>query len=216
MNYSPMHAVASGFPATAEVPGSTTLLENRAVASQEAAAIAFLTPALYAVKYVSPRMRPLTQEEGMIRATAYNLKLPTSEAVDTAAPAMAELITGPAWLVPVPASSGTLTANLLLARAISQLVPGTRVRCAVGRSRPVESSCKRRLRGLLGLLPAEHFMVRIAGPMAPFPVYFVDNVVTTGATIAACRRALGWGTGLAYADASTRRNTFPLNRHLPI
>jgi hypothetical protein len=36
------------------------------------------------------------------------------------------------------------------------------------------------------------------------PLYFVDNVITTGTTIAACRRALGWGIGLAYADASTR------------
>jgi hypothetical protein len=40
--------------------------------------------------------------------------------------------------------------------------------------------------------------------MQPLPVYFVDNVITTGATIVACRLALGWGTGLAYADASTR------------
>jgi hypothetical protein len=39
------------------------------------------------------------------------------------------------------------------------------------------------------------------------PVYFVDNVITTGTTIAACRRALGWGAGLAYADASTPHNT---------
>ena len=42
--------------------------------------------------------------------------------------------------------------------------------------------------------------------MQALPVYFVDNVITTGTTLAACRRALGWGTGLAYADASTPRN----------
>ncbi len=47
--------------------------------------------------------------------------------------------------------------------------------------------------------------------MQPWPLYFVDNVITTGTTIAACRRALGWGTGLAYADASTRRNTRPFS-----
>jgi hypothetical protein len=40
--------------------------------------------------------------------------------------------------------------------------------------------------------------------MQLMPVYFVDNVITTGTTIAACRRAFGWGIGLAYADASTR------------
>jgi hypothetical protein len=42
--------------------------------------------------------------------------------------------------------------------------------------------------------------------MQALSVYFVDNVITTGTTIAACRRALGWGSGLAYADASTPRN----------
>jgi hypothetical protein len=42
--------------------------------------------------------------------------------------------------------------------------------------------------------------------MQPLPVYFVDNVITTGTTIAACRRAVGFGTGLAYADADTPHN----------
>jgi hypothetical protein len=31
--------------------------------------------------------------------------------------------------------------------------------------------------------------------------------LATGTTVAACRRALGWGNSLAYADASTRHNT---------
>ena len=42
--------------------------------------------------------------------------------------------------------------------------------------------------------------------MNPLPVYFVDNVITTGNTIRAARAALGWGTGLVYADASTPFN----------
>jgi hypothetical protein len=45
-------------------------------------------------------------------------------------------------------------------------------------------------------------IIRTAGPIQLMPLYFVDNVITTGTTIAACRRALGWGIGLAYADAS--------------
>ena len=30
---------------------------------------------------------------------------------------------------------------------------------------------------------------------------FVDNVITTGSTLQACHDAMGWGDGLAYADA---------------
>ncbi len=45
--------------------------------------------------------------------------------------------------------------------------------------------------------------------MQAWPVYFVDNVITTGATVSACRRALGWGSALTYADAGTWRNTRP-------
>ena len=166
-------------------------------------------------KYFSPRARPLSPEEAAVRATAYALKQATPKAVATAAPAMAALITGPCWLVPVPASRGNLAPNLILARAIAQWVPGARVKCAVARTHPVESSCRRRLRGLLGLVAADHAIVRIAGPMEPLPLFFVDNVITTGATITACRRALGWGTGLTYADASTRRNSFPMQWELP-
>ena len=171
---------------------------------------------LYAAKYVSPRARPLAPEEAAIRATAYALKRPDAQAIAEAASAMAALIGGPCWLVPVPTSSGNLIPNLTLARAIAERVPGARVKCAVTRVRPVESSCRRRLRGLLGILAADHAIVRIAGPMEPHPAYFVDNVITTGATIAACRRALGWGTGLVYADASTRHNTQPSRNLAPL
>jgi hypothetical protein len=59
----------------------------------------------------------------------------------------------------------------------------------------------------MGLLHDEHHFVRTGGPVNPLPVYFVDNVITTGNTIRAARAALGWGTGLAYADASTPFNT---------
>jgi hypothetical protein len=166
-----------------------------------------MRPDLYAAKYPHLRGGTLTLEEMAVRDTAYALKTPTSEAIEIAAPAMAALIDGPCWLVPVPASHGSLHANLMLANAIARMVPGARVRCAVGRSHPVESSRARRLRGLLGLGVEQHAIIRTAGPMEPLPLYFVDNVITTGNTVTACRRALGWGTGLAYADASSRWNT---------
>lgn len=159
----------------------------------------------YVSKYVVLGYRTPSPDEHVVRRTTRDLKVPTRDAIEIAAPAMAALIDGPCWLVPVPASSGDVIANLTLAHAIAAFVIGARVKCAVRRTRSVESSYERRVRGLPGLSVEEHAIVRTAGPMEMLPVYFIDNVVTTGTTIAACRRALGWGTGLTYADASTRR-----------
>jgi hypothetical protein len=163
-----------------------------------------------AQKYISPRTRAITASESEIRSIAYALKdsrEPTSWAITIAAPMMAALIAGPCWLVPIPASDCSLNANLALARAIAALVPGARVKLAIGRTQPVESSTMRRRRRQFGLEPHEHHFIRVTGPMNPLPLYFVDNVVTTGNTIRAARAALGLGTGLAYADASSPFNT---------
>ena len=159
---------------------------------------------MHAAKYVPIGYRTPSPEEIIARRTAWDLKIPTAAAIRIAAPLMAALIDGPCWLVPVPASNGSLSANLALARAIADIVLGVRVTCAVGRAYPVESSARLRMRGLFGLTVEQHAIIRTSGPMQLLPVYFVDNVITTGTTIAACRRALGWGSGLAYADASTR------------
>src|SRR6185295_12014998 len=105
----------------------------------------------YAAKYVPLGYRTLSPDELTARRTAQDLKTATEGAIQFAAPLMAALIDGPCWLVPVPASNGSLTANLALARAIADIVPGARVKCAIGRAHPVESSCHRRLRGLPGL-----------------------------------------------------------------
>jgi hypothetical protein len=170
-----------------------------------------IKPDTYVAKYVPLGYRTPSPDEQSIRGTAQDLKIAAEEAIQIAARAMAALIDGPCWLVPVPASNGSLTANLALARAIAELVPGARVKCAVGRAHPVESSNERRLRGLHGLTVEQHAIIRTAGPMRLLPAYFVDNVITTGTTVAACRRALGWGTGLTYADASTPHNNHRLN-----
>jgi hypothetical protein len=158
---------------------------------------------LCAAKYTSPRIRSLTPEEAGIREIAYALKKAAPQAVAIAAPAMAALINGPCWLVPIPASDCTLDANLALARAVAALVPGARVKLAIARSQPVPSSTNLRRRGRVGLQSHEHHFIRTADPMNALPLYFVDNVITTGNTIRAARAALGWGTGLAYADASS-------------
>jgi hypothetical protein len=159
----------------------------------------------YVTKYIPIGYRPPNPEEIAARRLAKELKIPTSAAIKIAAPEMARLINGPCWLVPVPSSSGSLIANLMLSRAIAEFVPDARLKCAIGRSCAVESSSIRRLRGLPGLTIEQHHIVRIIGPIEIMMVYFVDNVITTGTTVAACRRALGWGIGLAYADASTWR-----------
>ncbi len=76
-----------------------------------------------AEKYISPRTRTITTEESVIRDIAYALKEANAEAIEVAAPAMAALISGPCWLVPIPASNTSLIPNLALARAIAAIVP---------------------------------------------------------------------------------------------
>ena len=74
----------------------------------------------------------------------------------------------------------------------------------------MESSANRRRRGLPGLTVKQHAIFRTSGSRQRLPLYFVDNVITTGTTIAACRRALGWGIGLAYADPARSPNLPPV------
>jgi hypothetical protein len=164
--------------------------------------------------YVSPRSRPLTPEEQEVRRIAYALKVPTAEASETAARDLAPLLDAAEApgthivLMPVPASTGSVDANRQLANELAAEVhrryPERRVqvRITVGRKHPVESSCVRRKRGLPGLRGDEHAMIRVAGPLTATATayYFVDNMATTGATLEACRHALGFGDGIVWAD----------------
>jgi hypothetical protein len=166
-------------------------------------------------KYVSPRSRPITPEEAEVRRIAYALKIPTSEACTIAAQALAPLLDSaeaPAAhivLMPVPASTGTVDANRHIANELAAEIhrryPERRiqVKITVGRQHPVESSCVRRRRNMRGLPLEEHAMIRVAGPLTATNTayYFVDNMATTGTTLAACRLALGFGEGIVWADA---------------
>jgi len=164
-------------------------------------------PVLAARRYVSPRARPITPEEVETRRIAYSLK--RSEEIVIAAREMAGLLPPDLptlTLVPVPSSTGSIEANLIFARAIAaEYGPQVRVVSALNRVVPVESSCSRRRRGLPGLTAADHKFVRLGGWFT-LPVFLVDNVATTGATLAAARHALGFGTGLVFADASPTNN----------
>ena len=169
---------------------------------------------LTAHKYVSPRTRPLTPEEVEVRRVAYALKVPTPEACEIAARDLAPILDAaeaPATvivLMPVPSSTGSVDANRQfaneLAAEIHRRYPARRVqvRITVGRMHPVESSCVRRRRGLSGLHGEELAMVRVAGPLIATGTayYFIDNMATTGATLEACREALGFGDGIVWAD----------------
>jgi hypothetical protein len=158
----------------------------------------------YATRYVSPRTRPLTEGEKVIRQVAYDLKVPTPAAIQVAAPMMAALLERePCWLIPVPSSSGSTEANMELCRAIKCFIPEARIIVGIRRVLPVESSCARRRRGLFGLAVEQHSFKRCCGPLLRLPVWFVDNVVTTGTTLKAASLAFGTGGGVVYADASS-------------
>ena len=158
----------------------------------------------YVTRYVSPRCRPLTDGEKVIRQVAYDLKIPTPSAIGIAAPLMSALLENePCWLIPIPSSSGSTEANLAICHALKQINPLARVIIGIRRTHPVESSCARRRKGLLGLNVQKHAFERCCGPLLRLPVWFVDNVATTGTTLKAAHLAFGTGEGIVYADASS-------------
>ena len=161
-------------------------------------------------RYVSPRTRPLTSEEAQVRALAYLLKEPDcdQDLVDAAAREMAKLVEGErGHLIPVPSHNRSTLANRRLAFAIGFCTGGKfTVSDILDRKRPTESACERHRNKLPPLGPEDHqiFLQRpdkitLTGTEK---IYFVDNVITSGNTVEACRRAmLGLGTGLVYGDA---------------
>ena len=141
--------------------------------------------------YVSPRARPLTDEEALVRSVALALKAPEPWSIEVASAAMARLIGGQPspLLVPVPSSSGATEANLQLARAIASVLPGAIVVDALGRSRPVPSSMLLHCAGRAPPSVEGHAMVlrrEVVGR-----VWLVDNHVTAGNTLRAAAAALG-------------------------
>ena len=166
--------------------------------------------------YVSPRTRPLTMDEQETRRLSYALKDWTTdyftEAAFTAAYEMAQLITAPCWLIPVPSSTGSTAANRKLAEAILYYLPTAKIRDVLTRSAPVPSSCHRH-RTRKGPLPvANHRITRKPGKWIPMRegerLYFVDNTTTSGNTLTACRLAIGTGDGLVFSDARLPLFTF--------
>lgn len=160
--------------------------------------------------YVSPRTRTLTPEEQETRRLAYAIKdtaSPMSD-FDTAARDMAPLVQTPCWLIPIPDRNGNLDANTRLAAMIARHAGnGAQVVRAIRRTAPIVSQCERH-RQKRGPSPVEdHKLVRSGSWLTARPTYFVDNVTTSGHTFQAAHLAMGFGAGLAFADANS-----PLNR----
>ncbi len=159
---------------------------------------------LAARKYPNPRKGPLSDSEAETRRLAYAIKDPTAPVADfeTAACEMAALISGPCWLVPIPASTGNTAANTILASHIARHVPGAQVAKALCRTQPVPSQCARHKANLGPIPAADHHIARTGKNLGLRQTYLVDNVTTSGNTLAAARVALGFGAGLVFADAS--------------
>ena len=140
-----------------------------------------------------------TPRADFVRAVAHDLKAADPAAVRAAAAALAPAVPAGATLVPVPGSRGSTHENLALAEALARL-SGARVLDGLERD-PSESQYARRKRGLAPL-GASAMRVRWVGERPRGVVALVDNVVTTGATAEAARRALGGDAVLlAWADA---------------
>ena len=162
---------------------------------------------LAARRYISPRTRALSLQEQETRRLAYAIKstaIPSAD-FDTAAREMAALITGPCWLVPIPDRTGNTDANTRLAHAIANHCPAAQIAKAITRTQPIPSQCERHKNGLGPIPPEQHHIARTRKTLTLRQTYLVDNVTTSGNTLQAARDALGFGAGLVYADAATKR-----------
>jgi hypothetical protein len=166
-------------------------------------------PVILSAHRFVPSCAPNRSPEDVIhRLNSYAIKNPAcpQAVIEECAIDMAALIVKERCiLVPVPDHNGVATVNVRLAEAIALHARCSRVEVhnILTRAQPVLSSCALHRQGLPTLRPADHRIVtRTHQPFHLAPIYFVDNVATSGNTLAACAAALfGFGTGIVYADA---------------
>jgi len=74
---------------------------------------------------------------------------------------------------------------------------GAQVATAICRTRPVQSQCTRHKLALGPIPQEEHHFARTRKVLTLRQTYLVDNVTTSGNTLAAARAALGFGAALS-------------------
>lgn len=160
---------------------------------------------LYAHDYISPRSakRALTGEEKQVRDLSYGVKSLDPRAIEIVASDMAKIIPGDtskAILVPIPSHTGDTTSNLVIAQAMAEKT-GAKVYDVLERKLG-PSQRDARVAGRKTLKPVD-FEMSLRGrlPSDLENVYFVDNVVSSGATIRAARDVVGGGRGIVYSKA---------------
>ncbi|MFZ4436834.1 MAG: JAB domain-containing protein [Syntrophales bacterium] len=184
------------------------------------AAIKAYDEALYAHKYVSPRVKPsLSPQEKTVRENAYGVKGMDPVVLDSVAKEMAALIPREARksavLVPIPGHTGDTKANVALAERIAAIT-GSRVADVLKRQTG-KSQRDARVAGQRTMKPAEFAMISTE-TLDGDNVFFVDNVISSGATIRAARDAVGGGKGLVYAKSYPKGEKYavgPTDLELP-
>ena len=183
-----------------------TFYSTQADAIDNASIVKAYDEALSAHAYISPRMKPsLSAEEKTIRENAYGVKGMDPVVLDDVAKEMAALIPNEARksaiLVPIPGHTGETTANVALAERIAAITGG---RVADVLKRKIGPSQRdARVAGQRTMKPDEFGMVSTE-TLDGDNVFFVDNVISSGATIRAARDAVGGGKGLVYAKSNPK------------
>ena len=138
------------------------------------------------------------------REIAHAIKDGDPAAIRTAAKAMSQLLTKSEHrlLIPVPSHIGKATYTLRLAEAIAKAGCGMVYNVLKCPERETLYSLKQR--GIATSPESLGFFLQSPVPEG-WEIVFVDNVVATGTTAAACRALIGRGEMLVWAIDSTAR-----------
>lgn len=124
---------------------------------------------------------------GHLRELAHKVKTGDKSAILLAATLMSSLVPQNATLVPIPSHEGDATYTYDMARAISKIRGVPVVDAIQGFSR--ESSHEAKLQGRS--ITSKVWFYKVENVSEDSQVVFIDNVVATGKTCEAARKALG-------------------------